>query len=178
MAEAQLQQFLEKVSQLNAFVALSEADPTVRAALAACSSHHEVVNLARDLGFAIGRRWGEPDVPVGGTAGLLGGKLPPPGQERATVLLSNAHLRLERIHSNQACSPEGFWYDQHEHEWVLLLQGSARLTLEGEALPRALCRGDHLLIPAGTRHRVEATDPDPGTVWLALFWPADCTTLA
>ena len=47
MAEAQLQQFLEKVSQLNAFVALSEADPTVRAALAACSSHHEVVKLAR-----------------------------------------------------------------------------------------------------------------------------------
>ena len=27
MAEAQLQQFLEKVRQLNAFVALSEADP-------------------------------------------------------------------------------------------------------------------------------------------------------
>lgn len=171
MAEAQLQQFLEKVSQLNALVALSEADPTVRAALAACSSHHEVVNLARDFGFAIGRRWGEPDEPAAETAGLLGGALPPPGQELTTVLLSNDHLRLERIHSNQACSPAGFWHDQQEHEWVMLLQGSARLALEGEDLPRILNRGDHLLIPAGTRHRVEATDPDPGTVWLALFWP-------
>lgn len=171
MAEAQLQQFLEKVSQLNALVALSEADPTVRAALAACSSHHEVVNLARDFGFAIGRRWGEPDEPAWQTAGLVGGAPPPPGQELTTVLLSNDHLRLERIHSNQACSPAGFWYDQHEHEWVVLLQGSARLALEGEDLPRTLNRGDHLMIPAGTRHRVEATDPDPGTVWLALFWP-------
>jgi len=171
MAEAQLQQFLEKVSQLNALVALSEADPTVREALAACSSHHEVVNLARDFGFAIGRRWGESDEPAAETAGLLGGAPPPPGQELTTVLLSNDHLRLERIHSNQACSPAGFWYDQHEHEWVVLLQGSARLALEGENLPRTLNRGDHLLIPAGTRHRVEATDPDPGTVWLALFWP-------
>ncbi|NDC34023.1 MAG: Nif11 domain/cupin domain-containing protein [Synechococcaceae bacterium WB9_2_112] len=176
MAEAQLQQFLEKVRQLNAFVALSEADPTVRAALAACSSHHEVVNLASRFGFAIGRRWGEPDAQVGGTASLLGGQLPPPGQEHVSVLLSHDHLRLERIHSNQACSPEGFWYDQSEHEWVVLLQGSALLALEGEAQPRALSRGDQLLIPAGTRHRIEATDPDPGTVWLALFWPGDSTS--
>ena len=40
-------------------------------------------------------------------------------------------------------------------------------------MPRALSRGDQLLIAAGRRHRVEATDPAPGTVWLALFWSAD-----
>ena len=34
MAEAQLQQFLEKVRQLNAFVALSEASPELRQQLA------------------------------------------------------------------------------------------------------------------------------------------------
>jgi len=33
MAEADLQQFLEKVRQLNAFVALSERQPQLRAAL-------------------------------------------------------------------------------------------------------------------------------------------------
>lgn len=80
--------------------------------------------------------------------------------------------RLERIHSCQACSPEGFWYDQSEHEWVTLLQGSALLQFADEASPRPLSRGDGLLIPAHRRHRLLATDPAPGTVWLALFWPA------
>ena len=59
MAEAQLQQFLEKVRQLNAFVALSEAQPELRQALRACDQHHEVVALAAQFGFDIGRRWGD-----------------------------------------------------------------------------------------------------------------------
>ena len=63
MAEAQLQQFLEKVRQLNAFVALSEAEPSLRQALQECSDHHGVVELARSRGFEIGRRWGETDPP-------------------------------------------------------------------------------------------------------------------
>jgi cupin 2 domain-containing protein len=86
--------------------------------------------------------------------------------------LQTPRWRLERIHSNQARSPDGFWYDQADHEWVLLLQGSALLELEGEPQPTALSRGDQLLIPAPRRHRLLATDPDPGTIWLALFWPA------
>ncbi|MDP4708120.1 MAG: Nif11-like leader peptide family natural product precursor, partial [Cyanobium sp. MAG_237] len=54
MAEAQLQQFLEKVRQLNAFVALSEAEPALLQALRDCSDHHAVVELARSRGFEIG----------------------------------------------------------------------------------------------------------------------------
>jgi cupin 2 domain-containing protein len=173
MAEAQLQQFLDKVRQLNAFVALSEAEPALRQALAACSNHHAVVELARSRGFEIGRRWGEADSQPPGAANLLAGNPPAAGEEHTTVLLNTGHCRLERIWSNQATSPEGFWYDQHEHEWVLLLQGSALVAFEGEERPRALSRGDQLLIPAGQRHRVVATDSAPGTVWLALFWPAD-----
>ena len=170
MAEAQLQQFLAKVSALNAFVALSEADPALRAELTACSNHHDVVNLARRFGFEIGRRWGEAEGTPPAAANLLAGTLPPVGQETTTVLLQTPQWRLQRIHSNQASSPDGFWYDQAEHEWVLLLQGSALLELEGEPRPTALSRGDQLLIPAHRRHRLLATDPDPGTVWLALFW--------
>ena len=64
MAEAQLQQFLAKVQQLNAFVALCEASPALREALAGCGSHGEVVRLARSRGFEIGRRWGEADAPA------------------------------------------------------------------------------------------------------------------
>ena len=173
MAEAQLQQFLTKVSALNAFVALSEADPAVRAALTDCSNHHDVVELARRFGFEIGRRWGEAEGTPPAAANLLAGTLPPPGHETTTVLLHLPQWRLERIHSNQASSPKGFWYDQAEHEWVLLLQGSALLELEGEPQPTALSRGDQLLIPAHRRHRVLTTDSDPGTVWLALFWSGE-----
>jgi len=65
MAEAHLQQFLEKVRQLNAFVALSEADPNLRQRLRDCGDHHQVVALARSCGFEIGRRWGESPVSEG-----------------------------------------------------------------------------------------------------------------
>lgn len=180
MAEAQLQQFLEKVRQLNAFVALSEAQPDLREALRQCSQHHEVVALASRFGFDIGRRWGDgatvatasPSTPDsnGDHRNLLSGSCPPPGEERVETLLSGPQWRLERIHSNLASSPEGFWYDQSEFEWVLVLRGSARLQFEDEELERDLCVGDCLLITPHRRHRLVATDPDPGTLWLALFW--------
>ena len=183
MAEAQLQQFLEKVRQLNAFVALSEAEPGLRQALRDCGDHHQVVALARSRGFEIGRRWGEtaPGEGPGDDAGngraddgasLVRSPCPADGEEVTTVLLQTPQLRLERIHSCNARSPEGFWYDQAEDEWVLLLQGSARLQFADEAEPRALACGEALLISAGRRHRLLASDPPPGTIWLALFWPA------
>jgi len=191
MAEAQLQQFLEKVRQLNAFVALSEADPQVREHLCDCTHHNEVVNLARSHGFEIGRRWGEAKPPDqssnaerdgdgngngdgngDGNGNLLLGPCPRAGQESITVLLEQPGLRLERIHSCQSSSPDDFWYNQSEHEWVVLLQGSAQLQFADEEVPRLLSQGDCLRISAGRRHRVVSTDPAPGCVWLALFWSA------
>jgi cupin 2 domain-containing protein len=170
MAEEQLQLFLEKVGQLNAFVERCQAQPALRQRLADCASHAQVVQLARSEGFEIGRRWGEREAPApGGEGNLLCGACPPEGQEHTQVLLEAPGLRLERIHSCGAASPKGFWYEQAENEWVTLLQGSARLAF-ADAGPISLSRGDSLLIPAGRRHRVEETDPAPGTVWLALFW--------
>ena len=182
MAEAQLQQFLEKVRQLNAFVALSEQQPELREALRQCSQHHEVVGLAARHGFAIGRRGG--DAPALAAAqpqtasatddqlNLLSSPCPAAGQERTDALASGNGWRLERIHSCLASSPEGFWYDQAELEWVLVLRGSARLQFADEAQVRDLCVGDSLLINPHRRHRLVATDPDPGTLWLALFCSA------
>ena len=174
MAEAQLQQFLEKVRQLNAFVALCKSRPDLHEALRQCSHHGEVVTLARSCGFEIGRRWGEEMSAAAGDGNLLAGACPAPGTERSTILVETAWLRLERIHSCQAESPPGFWYDQEEHEWVTLLQGSARLQFADSGGTVELNRGDSLLITPHRLHRVAATDPPPGSVWLALFWREAC----
>lgn len=170
MAEADLQRFLEKVRQLQAFVALSERDASLRDRLASCSHHREVVDLARSCGFEIGRRWGDDAAPQAADGNLLAAPKADAGQEITTLLQAGSGWRLERIHSCRSASPPGFWYDQAEEEWVCLLQGSARLRFADEARPRELNRGDWLHIPAHQRHRIEETEAGAGTVWLALFW--------
>lgn len=92
--------------------------------------------------------------------------------ERVDAFLSAPGLRIERIVSTGQASPEGFWYDQPEDEWVIVLSGSARLLVEGEAEPRLLRPGDWLHLQARLRHRVEWTDPDRPTVWLAMHFKA------
>ncbi|MEX0711947.1 MAG: hypothetical protein WD278_06335 [Pirellulales bacterium] len=52
----------------------------------------------------------------------------------------------------------------------MLVAGSAGLQFEGEPAIRQLRPGDYVLIPAHLRHRVEWTDPDQASVWLALHW--------
>lgn len=86
--------------------------------------------------------------------------------ELFTTLLSQSDCRIERIVSYGQSSPEGFWYDQAWDEWVLLVQGAAELDLVERTV--ALTPGDHLLIPAGQKHRVTKTDPDQPTIWLAI----------
>lgn len=90
-------------------------------------------------------------------------------EELVTVLSENAGVRIERIVSTGHASPEGFWYNQDEHEWVVVLKGKATLAFEdGETL--RMLPGDHILIPAHRRHRVEWTSPDEPTIWLAVFY--------
>lgn len=88
--------------------------------------------------------------------------------EHFTTLLASTNLRIERIVSHGHSSPEGFWYDQDQHEWVLVLQGAARLSIEGES--KELKTGECMNIPAHQKHRVEWTTPDEPTVWLAVFY--------
>ena len=85
-----------------------------------------------------------------------------------TTLIEATNLRIERIVSYGHASPEGFWYDQDQNEWVLVLQGAARLSIEGEI--KELKPGDCINIPAHQKHRVEWTTPDEPTVWLAVFY--------
>lgn len=90
--------------------------------------------------------------------------------ELIDVLTQNKHVRIERIVSTGQASPEGFWYDQDEAEWVVVLKGEAKLLFEGDAEPLPLKPGDHVTIPAHSKHRVEWTSPGEPTVWLAVFY--------
>ncbi len=53
-------------------------------------------------------------------------------EEMVTTLLEAADVRIERIVSHGHFSPPGFWYDQDQHEWVVVLKGVARLRFEDE----------------------------------------------
>jgi cupin 2 domain-containing protein len=86
-----------------------------------------------------------------------------------TVLQTSA-FRIERIVSRGHCSPDGFWYDQHENEWVILLQGNAGLRFDDQKDVVTLKQGDSLHIDRHRKHRVEWTDPCQETVWLAVYY--------
>lgn len=101
-------------------------------------------------------------------ANLYGGLPANTGAEQFLELLSRPGLRIERIVSSGQASPPGFWYDQPQAEWVLLLQGEASLVFEDEAVPRLLKPGDFLDISPHRRHRVESTAAP--TVWLAVHY--------
>ncbi len=93
-------------------------------------------------------------------------KLP---QELVNVLADSATVRIERIVSTGQMSPPGFWYDQDEQEFVLLVRGAARLRFADDT-EVTLEEGSYLHIPAHARHRVQWTSDTEPTVWLAIFY--------
>ncbi len=93
--------------------------------------------------------------------------------ELIEVLIENEIVRIERIVSHGHVSPEGFWYDQLEHEWVVVLKGEAKLLFENDGEPLHLKSGDHVLIHAHQKHRVEWTTTDEPTIWLAVYYRVD-----
>jgi len=85
-------------------------------------------------------------------------------------IIRKGPLKLERIISRGHATPKGEWYDQEKDEWVILLKGSAGLTIEGKAETVVLRPGDYLNLPAHLKHRVVWTDPGGETIWLALHY--------
>jgi cupin 2 domain-containing protein len=82
-------------------------------------------------------------------------------------IAGNDDVLVERIISSGHATSEGGWLEQEREEWVALLQGEAALAFaDGPKI--VLRRGDHVLIPAGIRHRVERTSADPMCIWLAV----------
>jgi cupin 2 domain-containing protein len=87
-------------------------------------------------------------------------------KELVQTLIRAADVRIERIISHGHASPADFWYDQPQHEWVIVLKGAARLQFVDcmvEMKP-----GDFINIPAFKKHRVDWTKPDEPTVWLGV----------
>ena len=81
-------------------------------------------------------------------------------EEFFETLAASGSVRIERIVSDGHATPQGEWYDQGWDEWVLLVSGEATLRFD-DAAPLVLKPGDHIMIPAGCKHRVEQTDSGP-----------------
>ena len=86
------------------------------------------------------------------------------------ILAVRGGVRIERIVSDGHVTPPGEWYDQEWDEWVLLVSGGATLLFEDYAAPLVMRPGDHIMIPARRRHRVERTDTVQKTIWLAVHF--------
>jgi cupin 2 domain-containing protein len=97
----------------------------------------------------------------------IGGTL---GSELVETILQTSGFRIERIVSHGHSSPDDFWYDQEEHEWVILLRGSAVLRFEGQSESIKMNPGNYIKIGKHQRHRVEWTDPEQETIWLAVHY--------
>ena len=87
--------------------------------------------------------------------------------EKFEQIVSGKNIQIERIVSTGQTTPSGQWYDQELDEWVILLQGEAKLSYDDDTRIR-LKVGDYLLIPAHTKHRVEYTSIEPACIWLAV----------
>ncbi|GMU96392.1 cupin domain-containing protein [Ignavibacterium album] len=85
------------------------------------------------------------------------------------TIFDSKNVRIERIISKGHSSPENFWYNQEENEWVIVLEGKAIIKYEDE-YKDTLRKGDYLFIPAHKKHRVDWTSPDELTIWLAVFF--------
>ena len=57
-------------------------------------------------------------------------------EELAATILQAGSLRIQRIVSQGQASRPGFWYDQDDNEWVVVLEGAAAVEFEGHAEPR------------------------------------------
>lgn len=89
-------------------------------------------------------------------------------KELIETIAGSENVRIERIVSHGHTSPEGFWYDQDEDEFVLLLEGEAELEFEDECV--RLKRGDYLTIAAHRKHRVKWTTSEHPSIWLTVHF--------
>jgi cupin 2 domain-containing protein len=91
-------------------------------------------------------------------------------EEILETILQADQFKIERIISRGHVTAEGEWYDQDKNEWVLVLKGNAGLLFEGNDKIVIMKAGDFINIPAHQKHRVEWTEPEEETIWLAIHY--------
>jgi cupin 2 domain-containing protein len=84
------------------------------------------------------------------------------------TLLTGKNIKIEKISSFGQTTPADDCYDQECDEWVLVLRGNAVIRFFEPMKDVLLHEGDYVFIPAHKRHRVEYTDPEKITLWLAV----------
>tara|TARA_Y100000588_G_scaffold146263_1_gene160071 strand:- start:142 stop:468 length:327 start_codon:yes stop_codon:yes gene_type:complete len=103
------------------------------------------------------------------TTNLFAYLAPDRSAEVITTLLERPALRIERIVSLGQSSPADLWYDQEDHEWVVVLKGKGAIEYPNGHIVE-LAAGDCIDIPAHQKHRVAYTDPENETLWLAIHY--------
>lgn len=89
--------------------------------------------------------------------------------EITDTIIKGKNIRIERIVSDGQTTPENFWYDQNENEWLTLIDGKATLLFEnGKEI--TLKKGDTLLIKSHEKHKVTYTSHNPVCLWLCVFY--------
>ncbi len=90
-------------------------------------------------------------------------------EELFEEIVSTKTVRIERIISHGHSSPDVGWYDQVEHEWVMVLAGHGTIEFaDGRVI--TLKQGDYLNIQAHEKHKVLSTSAEEATLWLAVFY--------
>ncbi|MCG2711577.1 MAG: cupin domain-containing protein [Candidatus Omnitrophica bacterium] len=97
----------------------------------------------------------------------ISGQVP---EEVFETLLETGNFHIERIVSKGQSTLQGTWLCQKQDEWVVLLSGAATLSFAQDASKLDMKPGDYVQIPANCKHRVEWTDPNVKTVWLAIHY--------
>jgi len=95
-------------------------------------------------------------------------KLP---EEVFETLINSKNIKIERIISpKDHKTPDGKWFKQDLNEFVILLKGSAVLLFKENGDFINLKPGDYINIPRYKEHRVESTDIEQETIWLAIHY--------
>ena len=89
-------------------------------------------------------------------------------EEIFDILAESEYCKIERIISKGQKTPEGKWYDQDKNEFVIIIKGYAKLSFKDKIIKME--EGDWINIPAHTKHRVEKTNPEKETIWLAIYY--------
>ena len=90
-------------------------------------------------------------------------------EEIFETLFKNDEILIERIVSYGNISPDDQWYDQEKDEWVVLLDGNAKLEFQDHKIVE-LTKGEFIHIPAHYKHKVIYTSIEPICIWLAFHF--------